>query len=161
MGRGSRQMVNSDKYGFPRGKAKAAKYPVYMVFRPAIWLRRLFKTAKRKETYVGTVSIRTTGSFKINGKCPMVLGGATAGLSNDLMGTIINIQGALWASRLASLPPTTKVEGFLEERIVNSVPGRQGDRWCLLVSLSPCLPLKAAILPISVRTRPRPKRYFD
>ncbi len=66
MGRGSRQMVNSNKYGFPRGKAKSAK--CVHGFQSGDIVKANVTTGKKKGTYVGTVSIRSTGSFKINGQ---------------------------------------------------------------------------------------------
>lgn len=66
MGRGSRQMVNSDKYGFPRGKAKQAKR--VHGFQTGDMVKAIVQDGKKKGVYIGTVSIRTTGSFKINGQ---------------------------------------------------------------------------------------------
>lgn len=66
IGRGSRQMVNSDKYGFPRGKAKQAKR--VHDFQTGDMVKATIKHGKKKGQYIGTVSIRTTGSFKINGQ---------------------------------------------------------------------------------------------
>lgn len=66
VGRGCRQMVNSDKYGFPRGKAKQAKR--VHGFQSGDMVKAVISDGKKKGIYRGTVSIRTTGSFKINGK---------------------------------------------------------------------------------------------
>lgn len=66
VGRGSRQMVNSDKYGFPRGKAKQAKR--VHGFQTGDMVKAIIQDGKKKGIYIGTVSIRTTGSFKINGQ---------------------------------------------------------------------------------------------
>lgn len=65
VGRGSRQMVNSDKYGFPRGKAKQAKR--VHGFQTGDMVKAIIQDGKKKGIYIGTVSIRTTGRFKING----------------------------------------------------------------------------------------------
>lgn len=65
-GRGSRQMVNSDKYGFPRGRAKAAKR--VHDFQSGDMVKAIVLEGKKKGVYVGTVSVRSTGSFKINGQ---------------------------------------------------------------------------------------------
>lgn len=66
VGRGSRQMVNSDKFGFPRGKAKAAKRA--HGFQSGDMVKAIVTTGKKKGIYIGTVSIRSTGSFKVNGQ---------------------------------------------------------------------------------------------
>lgn len=59
VGRGSRQMVNSDKYGFPRGKAKQAKR--VHGFQTGDMVKAIIQDGKKKGIYIGTVSIRTTG----------------------------------------------------------------------------------------------------
>lgn len=66
VGRGSRQMVNSDKYGFPRGKAKQAKR--VHGFQTGDMIKAIVPDGKKKGVYIGNVSIRATGSFKINGQ---------------------------------------------------------------------------------------------
>lgn len=65
VGRGCRQMVNSDKYGFPRGKAKQAKR--VHGFQSGDIVKAIVPTGKYKGIHQGKVSIRTNGSFKING----------------------------------------------------------------------------------------------
>ncbi len=66
VGRGSRQMVNSDKYGFPRGKAKSAKR--VNGFQSGDMVKAIVPSGKKKGSYIGTVSIRKSGTFKINGQ---------------------------------------------------------------------------------------------
>lgn len=59
-------MVNVDKYGFPRGKAKQAKR--VHGFQTGDMVQATIPDGEKKGRYVGTVSIRTTGSFKVNGQ---------------------------------------------------------------------------------------------
>jgi 5-methylcytosine-specific restriction endonuclease McrA len=66
VGRGSRRMVNVDKFGFPRGKAKQAKR--VHGFQTGDMVQAIVPTGKTKGVYVGTVSVRANGSFKINGQ---------------------------------------------------------------------------------------------
>ena len=66
LGRGNRRMVNVDKFGFPRGKAKQAKR--VHGFQTGDMVKAIVPSGKKKGQYVGTVSVRTSGSFKINGQ---------------------------------------------------------------------------------------------
>lgn len=66
VGRGGRQMVNSDKYGFPRGKAKQAKR--VHGFQTGDMVVAVLPKGKYAGRYTGTVSVRSDGDFKINGK---------------------------------------------------------------------------------------------
>lgn len=66
IGRGNRRMVNVDTFGFPRGKAKQAKR--VHGFQTGDMVKASVPSGKKKGQYLGTVSIRTTGSFKINGQ---------------------------------------------------------------------------------------------
>lgn len=65
VGRGSRQMVNSDKYGFPRGKPKQAKR--VHGFQSGDMVKAVIPSGKYAGTQKGKVSVRSNGSFKING----------------------------------------------------------------------------------------------
>jgi 5-methylcytosine-specific restriction endonuclease McrA len=66
IGRGNRRMVNVDAYGFPRGKAKQAKR--VHGFQTGDMVKAIVPDGKKKGQYIGTVSVRTSGSFKINGQ---------------------------------------------------------------------------------------------
>lgn len=65
VGRGSRQMVNSDKFGFPRGKAKQAKR--VRGFQTGDMVKVVMPSGKYKGIHQGKVNVRSTGNFKING----------------------------------------------------------------------------------------------
>ncbi len=65
VGRGSRQMVNSDKYGFPRGKAKQAKR--VHGFQTGDMVKVVMPTGKYTGIHQGKVNVRSNGNFKING----------------------------------------------------------------------------------------------
>jgi len=65
VGRGCRQMVNSDKYGFPRGKAKQAKR--VHGFQTGDMVKVVMPTGKYKGVHQGKVNVRSNGNFKING----------------------------------------------------------------------------------------------
>jgi 5-methylcytosine-specific restriction endonuclease McrA len=65
IGRGCRRVCNVDASGFPRGKPKAAKRVYGFQSGDMVWAT--VPGGKKKGEHVGTVSIRTTGSFKING----------------------------------------------------------------------------------------------
>jgi 5-methylcytosine-specific restriction endonuclease McrA len=62
-GRGSRQVVNSDKYGFPRGNAKSAKR-VYG-FQTGDLVKAIVPTGKKQGTHVGRVAVRAKASFRV------------------------------------------------------------------------------------------------
>ncbi len=64
-GRGSRQLVNSDKYGFPRGKAKAAK--CVQGFQTGDMVIAIVPKGKYAGVHKGKVNVRSNGNFKING----------------------------------------------------------------------------------------------
>ncbi|MCC6168358.1 MAG: HNH endonuclease [Caldilineaceae bacterium] len=66
MGRGTRRMVNCDRYGFPRGKAKQFKR--VRGFQTGDIVRAVVPQGKKKGVYEGAVSIRASGSFKIGGQ---------------------------------------------------------------------------------------------
>lgn len=65
VGRGSRQMVNSDKYGFPRGKAKQAKR--VHGFQTGDMVRVVMPNGKYAGIHQGKVNVRSNGNFKVNG----------------------------------------------------------------------------------------------
>jgi hypothetical protein len=66
IGRGCRRVCNVDASGFPRGKPKVAKR--VHGFQSGDMVQAVVPDGKKKGRYVGTVSVRTTGSFKINGQ---------------------------------------------------------------------------------------------
>lgn len=64
MGRGNRQMCRVDKYGFPRSKPKTSR-PIHG-FRTGDLVLANVPKGKNKGCYTGYVSVRTSGSFKVN-----------------------------------------------------------------------------------------------
>jgi hypothetical protein len=63
-GRGSRQMCNMDRFGFPRAKAKA-KAKRIKGFQTGDMVKACVTKGKNKGFYVGRVLVRATGSFDI------------------------------------------------------------------------------------------------
>jgi len=72
MGRGSRQMRNSDKFGFPRGKPKGPSR--VKGFRTGDLVKAVIPTGKKAGTYVGRLTVRSSGSFNIKPKGKRVEG---------------------------------------------------------------------------------------
>lgn len=66
VGRGNRQMVNSDKYGFPRGKAKAAKR--VHGFQSGDMVKAVVPKGKRKGIHYGRITVRASGNFNLGSK---------------------------------------------------------------------------------------------
>lgn len=64
-GRGTRQMVNMDKFGSPRGKSKTAKR--VHGFQSGDMVKVIIPKGKYAGTQKGKVSVRANGNFKING----------------------------------------------------------------------------------------------
>ena len=64
MGRGNRQMCRVDKYGFPRSKPKTNKS--IHGFRTGDLVIANILEGKNKGKHIGYVSIRSSGSFKVN-----------------------------------------------------------------------------------------------
>jgi len=60
-GRGTRQMVNSDAYGFPRGKAKSAKQVFGL--QTGDMVRADVPKGKYKGTWKGRIAVRAKGTF--------------------------------------------------------------------------------------------------
>ncbi len=71
-GRQTRQMVNVDEHGFPRGKAKGSSR--VQGFHTGDLIRAVVTKGKKIGTYVGRVAIKTDGYFKITGKHGIVEG---------------------------------------------------------------------------------------
>ena len=67
MGRGSRQMVNSDKYGFPRGAPKS-KHKFVCGFQTGDIVKAIVPKGKYTGTHTGRIAVRYTGSFKLKTK---------------------------------------------------------------------------------------------
>lgn len=61
IGRGSRQMCLSDKFGFPRTKAKSQK--IVRGFKTGDFVKAIVPKGKNKGTHFGTVAVRSTGRF--------------------------------------------------------------------------------------------------
>lgn len=64
LGRGNRQLLNLDKYGFPRGQISRQK--MYFGFQSGDMIKAIVPKGKYKGTYFGSVSCRKRGSFNIN-----------------------------------------------------------------------------------------------
>lgn len=109
VGRGSRQMVNSDKYGFPRGKAKQAKR--VHGFQTGDMVKAIVPDGKKKGQYIGTVSIRTAGSFKINGQVDGVSWRYCKRL-HPQDGYAYITEPTSQRVRWLAIPPTAKAVGF-------------------------------------------------
>ena len=65
-GRGSRQMCQTDKYGFPKTKSKSAKR--VNGFQTGDMVKATVPTGKNAGSYVGRIAIRATGRFGITGR---------------------------------------------------------------------------------------------
>jgi 5-methylcytosine-specific restriction endonuclease McrA len=64
IGRGNRQLLNLDKYGFPRGRISRNKF--YFGFQSGDIVKAVIPKGKHKGTWFGSVACRKTGSFNIN-----------------------------------------------------------------------------------------------
>ncbi|MCI0714116.1 MAG: RNA-guided endonuclease IscB [Chloroflexi bacterium] len=62
-GRGSRQMCRVDKYGFPRTEAK--RFKRVHGFQTGDRIKAVVPTGKKAGTYIGRVTVRTSGYFNI------------------------------------------------------------------------------------------------
>ncbi|MBA3531100.1 MAG: RRXRR domain-containing protein, partial [Ardenticatenales bacterium] len=71
-GHGSRQMCAMDKYGFPRTRAKQAKY--VHGFQTGDIVKAVVPSGKHQGVYVGRVAVRATGSFDIRTSRALVQG---------------------------------------------------------------------------------------
>ena len=65
-GRQDRRMVNVDKHGFPRGRAKGPS--CICGFRTGDLVRAVVTKGKKNGTYVGRVAIKSDGYFKLTGR---------------------------------------------------------------------------------------------
>lgn len=73
MGHGSRQMCNSDKYGFPRMKSKPRNKKV-QGFQTGDIVEAVVISGKKAGQHIGRVAVRTSGSFNIKTKFETVQG---------------------------------------------------------------------------------------
>ncbi|WP_242056874.1 MULTISPECIES: RNA-guided endonuclease IscB [Oscillatoriales] len=73
MGRGSRQMVKPDKYGFPRTSPKLRQKSFYGFMTGDI-VKAVVSKGKKVGTYVGRIAVRKTGNFNIKTKTDTVQG---------------------------------------------------------------------------------------
>ncbi|MCT7973704.1 RNA-guided endonuclease IscB [Laspinema olomoucense] len=64
MGRGTRQMVNSDKYGFPRGAAKL-RQKSFFGFQTGDMVKAVVPKGKYTGTHTGRMAVRKKGNFKL------------------------------------------------------------------------------------------------
>jgi len=71
-GHGSRQVQRVDKFGFPRGKPKGAKF--VKGFQTGDMVKAIVESGKKAGVYVGRVSVRTSGSFNISTDSGVVQG---------------------------------------------------------------------------------------
>ncbi len=72
-GRGSRQMVKPDKYGFPRTSSKL-RQKQFFGFQTGDIVKAVVTKGKKIGTYVGRVAVRKTGSFNIKTSNQLVQG---------------------------------------------------------------------------------------
>jgi 5-methylcytosine-specific restriction endonuclease McrA len=72
-GRGSRQMVKPDKYGFPRTSSKL-KQKQFFGFQTGDIVKAVVTKGNKIGTYVGRVAVRKTGSFNIKTTAQTVQG---------------------------------------------------------------------------------------
>lgn len=72
-GRGSRQMVKPDKYGFPRTSAKL-RQKQFFGFQTGDIVKAVVTKGKKIGTYVGRVAVRKTGNFNIKTAAQTVQG---------------------------------------------------------------------------------------
>lgn len=63
-GRGNRQLLNLDKYGFPRGQISRQK--LYFGFQSGDIIKAIIPKGKFKGIWIGSVACRKTGNFNIN-----------------------------------------------------------------------------------------------
>jgi len=112
MGRGSRQMCRVDKYGFPRTSAKKFKRVMLASlgglqknvnhksrFQTGDMVKAVVPTGKKTGTYIGRVSIRSTGSFNIKTKS-----GTIQGISYQYCKMLHGADGYTYESEAAFLP---------------------------------------------------------
>lgn len=71
-GHGSRQMVRTDKYGFP--KRYVPRYKFVKGFQTGDIVKANVTKGKKKGEYVGRIAVRTSGSFNIKTKSGLVQG---------------------------------------------------------------------------------------
>jgi len=64
MGRGTRQMVNSDKYGFPRSAPKL-RQKSFFGFQTGNIVKAIVPKGKYSGTHTGRVAVRKKGNFKL------------------------------------------------------------------------------------------------
>ena len=64
MGRGTRQMVNSDKYGFPRGTPKL-RQKSFFGFQTGDMVKAVIPKGKYAGTHTGRIAVRKKGNFKL------------------------------------------------------------------------------------------------
>jgi len=97
MGRGSRQMCRVDKYGFPRTSTK--KFKRVHGFQTGDIVKAVVPTGKKAGTYLGRVSVRTSGNFNIKTK-----NGTIQGISHRHCRILHRSDGYDYESKTAFLP---------------------------------------------------------
>lgn len=98
-GRQDRRMVNVDKHGFPRGRAKGPS--CISGFRTGDLVRAVVTKGKKIGTYVGRVAIKSDGYFKLTGR-PF---GMVEGIHARYCRPIHRNDGYTYAIGEAVLPP--------------------------------------------------------
>ncbi len=98
-GRQTRRMVNVDKQGFPRGKAKGAS--CIFGFKTGDLVRARVTKGKKQGAYVGRVAIKSDGYFKLTGH-PF---GMVEGIHARYCTPIHRNDGYAYAKGAAALPP--------------------------------------------------------
>ena len=106
-GRGSRQMCRMDRFGFPRTSAKQFKR--VHGFQTGDIVKAIVPTGKKVGTYIGRVTIRSTGSFNIKtkngGKTKSSVAFCTVqGISYQFCQLVQQLDGYTYDRRAAFLP---------------------------------------------------------
>lgn len=86
VGRGNRQLLNLDKYGFPRGRISREKF--YFGFQSGDMVKAIVPKGKHKGIWFGSVACRKSGSFNIN-----LLDGRIQGINYKRCQTIQRFDG--------------------------------------------------------------------
>ena len=73
MGRGDRQMITPDKYGFPRTSPKL-RQKAFFGFQTGDIVKAIVTKEKKIAVYVGRVAVRKTGRFNIKTKTDTIQG---------------------------------------------------------------------------------------
>lgn len=104
-GRQTRQMVNMDAFGFPRGRPKRPSR--VQGFKTGDLVRAVVTKGKKIGTYQGRVAIKSDGYFKITGR-PF---GMVEGIHARYCRPLHRNDGYRYATGKAALPPRVSIAG--------------------------------------------------